>query len=153
RESSAAPSSEAPSASPSDSPSPSAQRQTVSVSVSGANTNYNGACPPSDSDAPAFTATITVGRLPATVSYRWVTKDGELSGQTWKTLEFASGGGTSKQDKVIVSTYAESGTYRNSIGVEVQDPVGATSNFVPFAVTCETEAPSDGTSPSSSPSE
>ncbi|MFG2575516.1 protein kinase [Streptomyces sp. NPDC048481] len=142
-----------PSPSPSGSPSSAAPEQTVSVAVAGSHTDYTGVCPPQDSDAPSFTATITVGRLPATVSYRWVTKDGELSGQTWKTLDFPSGGGKSKQDKVIVSTYAESGTYRNSIAVEVRDPVKATSQPVPFSVTCETETPSGGASPSSSPSE
>ncbi|QJT00727.1 serine/threonine protein kinase [Streptomyces asoensis] len=142
-----------PSPSPSESESSEAPAQTVSVTVAGAHTDYSGSCPPPDADAPAFTATITVGQLPATVSYRWVSKDGELSGQTWKTLDFSSGGGKSKQDKVILSTYAESGTYENSIAVEVRDPVQKTSNSVPFSVTCETETPTDGASPSPSASE
>ena len=148
-------SSEAPStsASPSHSASSAAPAQTVAVTVTGARTDYTGTCPPPNGSAPAFTATITVGRLPATVSYRWVSKDGELSGQTWKTLNFREGGGKSKQDTVVVSTYAESGTYRNSIGVEVSDPVKTTSDYVPFSVTCETEAPPTGTSPSPSSSE
>ncbi|MFD9317560.1 serine/threonine-protein kinase [Streptomyces sp. NPDC060053] len=142
-----------PSPSPSESESSEAPAQTVSVTVAGAHTDYSGSCPPPDGDAPAFTATITVGRLPATVSYRWVSKDGELSGQTWKTLDFPSGGGKSQQDKVIVSTYAESGTYQNSISVEIREPVKTTSNSVPFSVTCETETPTDGASPSPSASE
>jgi hypothetical protein len=145
--------SESPSPSPSESASSEAPAQTVAVTVSGAHTEYSGSCPPAEADAPAFTATITVGQLPATVSYRWVTKDGELSGQTWKTLEFPSGGGKSKQDKVIVSTYAQSGTYENAIGVEVREPVKATSDSVPFSVTCEEETPSAGASSSPSPSE
>jgi eukaryotic-like serine/threonine-protein kinase len=145
---------ESPGPSPSPSASSEAPAQTVSVTVTGAHTEYSGACPPKDADAPAFTATITVGQLPATVSYRWVSKDGELSGQTWKTLEFPSGGGKSKQDKVILSTYAESGTYENAIAVEVRDPVKKTSGSVPFSVTCETaESPSGEESPSPSPSE
>ncbi|MGW1274100.1 serine/threonine protein kinase, partial [Streptomyces sp. NPDC002491] len=145
---------ESPSPSPSPSASSEAPEQTVSVTVTGAHTEYSGACPPSDSEAPAFTATITVGQLPATVSYRWVSKDGELSGQTWKTLEFPSDGGKSKQDKVILSTYAETGTYENAIAVEVRDPVKKTSGSVPFSVTCETqESPSGEASPSPSPSE
>lgn len=78
---------------------------------------------------------------------------GELSGQTWKTLDFPSGGGKSKQDKVILSTYAESGTYRNSIAVEVRDPVTKRSDSVPFSVTCETETPTGRASPSPSSSE
>ncbi|MFF6805136.1 protein kinase [Streptomyces sp. NPDC012616] len=145
---------ESPSPSPSPSASSEAPKQTVSVTVTGAHTEYSGACPPKDADAPAFTATITVGQLPETVSYRWVSKDGELSGQTWKTLEFPSDGGKSKQDKVILSTYAESGTYENAIAVEVRDPVKTTSGSVPFSVTCETaESPSGEASPSPSPSE
>ncbi|WP_189717436.1 serine/threonine-protein kinase [Streptomyces phaeofaciens] len=147
------PASASPSASPSPSASTSAPRQTVAVTVSGSNTDYRGSCPPPDASAPAFTATITVNVLPAQVSYRWVSRDGELSGQTWKTLDFPSGGGKSKQDKVIVSTYAESGTYQNAIGVEVRDPVKVTSQYVPFSVTCETATPTGGTSPSPSPSE
>lgn len=156
---SSTPSPDRSSGTPSASPSPShsassaAPRQTVSVSVTGANTDYRGSCPPPNDSAPAFTATITVGRLPATVTYRWVAKDGELSGQTWKTLDFPSGGGKSKQDKVVLSTYAQSGTYENAIGVEVSDPVKTTSAYVPFSVTCETETPSGGASPSSSPTE
>ncbi len=54
---------------------------------------------------------------------------------------------------MIVSTYAESGTYQNAIGVEVRDPVKVTSQYVPFSVTCETATPTGGTSPSPSPSE
>ncbi|KUO11196.1 serine/threonine-protein kinase [Streptomyces sp. DSM 15324] len=150
-------SSEASSDAPSPSPSASsaAPQQTVAVSVTGANTDYRGSCPPPNGSAPAFTATITVGRLPATVTYRWVAKDGDLSGQTWKTLDFPSGGGKSKQDKVVLSTFAESGTYENAIRVEVSDPVKQTSAYVPFSVTCETETPTDGASPSpsASPSE
>lgn len=153
REESEGPTAEPSKASPSASASSEAPRQTVTVHVVGSHTDYSGTCPPPDSAAPAFTATITVGTLPAQVSYRWVSREGELSGQTWKTLDFPSGGGKSKQDRVIVSTYAEDGTYSNAIGVEVRDPVKATSQYVPFSVTCATEAPTDGASASPSPSE
>ncbi|MEU2286367.1 serine/threonine-protein kinase [Streptomyces sp. NPDC013178] len=154
-EASATQSSEEPSPSPSASESATSEAppQSVAVAVTGAHTDYAGACPPSNEGAPAFTATITVGRLPAQVSYRWVTKDGELADSGWKTLDFPAGGGKSQQDKVIVTTYAQSGTYRNSIGVEVREPRRTTSNSVPFSVTCETEAPSGEASPSVSPSE
>jgi hypothetical protein len=158
-EESATGSGEEPSRSPSPSPSVSesatseAPPQSVAVTVTGAHTDYSGACPPPDEGAPAFTATITVGRLPAQVSYRWVSQDGELADSGWKTLDFPADGGKSKQDKVIVTTYADSGTYQNSIGVEVREPQRTTSNSVPFSVTCETEAPSGEASPSVSPSE
>ncbi|MFD7134466.1 serine/threonine-protein kinase [Streptomyces sp. NPDC059894] len=126
--------------------------QSVAVGVTGAHTEYSGACPPRDEGAPAFTATITVGRLPARVSYRWVAEEGELADSGWRTLDFPAGGGTSRQDRVTVTTYAESGTYRNAIGVEVREPLRTASNSVPFSVTCETEAPSGEASPSASPS-
>ncbi|MFI6036462.1 serine/threonine-protein kinase [Streptomyces sp. NPDC051315] len=144
-----------PSASPSESESASSEApaQSVAVTVTGTHTDYSGACPPPGEEAPAFTATITVGRLPAQVSYRWVSEEGELADSGWKTLDFPADGGRSRQDRVSVTTYAESGTYRNAIGVEVREPQRTTSNAVPFSVTCETEAPSDGASPSASPSE
>ncbi|GGX26610.1 protein kinase [Streptomyces malachitofuscus] len=124
--------------------------QTVSVTVTGARTEYSGGCPPPGEQAPAFTATFTVGRLPAEVSYRWVAEDGSVADPGWRTLSFAEGGGRSKQDTVTVTTYSESGTFRSRIGVEVREPVHTTSETVPFSVTCETETPTGGASVSSS---
>ncbi|MET7681838.1 serine/threonine-protein kinase [Streptomyces sp. NPDC005423] len=149
------------SAEPSDSASPSASgsasasasAQSVHATVSGSGTDYSGACPPPDAQAPAFTATITVGRLPAEVSYRWVTKDGMLSDAGWKTLTFPSGGARSQQDKVRLTTYASGGKVESEISVEVRGPVRTTSNSVPFSVNCEAETPSDGASASPSPSQ
>ncbi|MCH0567100.1 protein kinase [Streptomyces sp. MUM 2J] len=128
--------------------------QSVRVTVVGAHTDRVGACPPPDAEAPAFTATFTVGRLPAEVDYRWVTRDGEVAGQGWKTLSFPEGGGRTRQDRVIVTTYAANGTYHNAIGVEVRSPVRTRSGLVPFSVTCVEETPTDGASspsPSTSP--
>ncbi|MFF4397884.1 serine/threonine-protein kinase [Streptomyces sp. NPDC001480] len=144
----------APPPSTSSGPASSAPAQSVHVSVSGAHTDYSGSCPPPSAQAPAFTATFTVGRLPAEVQYRWVAKNGSVSDAGWKTLSFPAGGGKSKQDKVVVTTYSESGTVENAIGVEVRGPVRTTSDQVPFSVTCATaETPSDGasSSPSASP--
>lgn len=120
--------------------------QTVEVDVVGSDTEYSGTCPPPQSEAPGFTATFTVGSVPTKVSYRWVTETGEAPEQGWRTLSFPSGGGKTKQNKVFVTTYDESGTIKNAIGVEVRDPVGVKSNTVPFTVTCETETPTDGAS-------
>ncbi|MDC0768855.1 serine/threonine-protein kinase [Streptomyces sp. HD] len=121
--------------------------QSVRVSLAGANTEYSGACPPSSGQAPAFTATFTVGRLPAQVSYRWVSKDGDVMDQGWKTLSFPEGGDRTRQDRVFLTTYDESGTFESEISVEVRDPVETKSNSVPFSVTCETETPTGGVSP------
>ncbi|MCD9877537.1 serine/threonine-protein kinase [Streptomyces guryensis] len=142
-------------ASPTPSPSGSASTaapQSVSVTLSGSNTDYSGACPPPRSDAPAFTATFTVGRLPAEVSYRWVSKDGQIMDPGWKTLSFPEGGTKTKQDRAFVTTYNNTGTFRNSISVEVRSPKQTTSNSVPFSVTCVAETPTGGASPSTSSS-
>ncbi|WP_042168695.1 serine/threonine-protein kinase [Streptomyces sp. NBRC 110035] len=123
-------------------------RQSVRVTVEGTHTEYSGACPPPREGTPSFTATFTVGRLPAEVSYRWVGEDESVADPGWRTLSFPEGGGRTKQDTVTVTTYLESGTFENSIGVEVREPVHTASDSVPFSVTCETEAPPDGASSS-----
>lgn len=121
--------------------------QSVKVSVTGANTEYSGACPPAAGQAPSFTATFTVGRVPATVDYRWVTKSGEPSDPGWKSLSFSSGGGKTKQVHHTETVGGEPGsTYQNEISVEVRSPVEASSNSVAYSVTCEEETPTGGTS-------
>ncbi|MDG9713729.1 serine/threonine-protein kinase [Streptomyces sp. DH10] len=124
--------------------------QSVRVALDGTRTDYAGPCPPPSVRAPRFTATFTVGRLPAEVSYRWVTRDGSVLDGGWKTLSFPEGDGRTKQDAVTVSTDAETGAFENEIGVEVREPVRTTSESVPFSITCETEAPTGGASPSPS---
>lgn len=49
-----------------------------------------------------------------------------------------------------MTTYSESGELHGRIGVEVREPVRATSETVPFSVVCETETPSGGASASAS---
>ncbi len=134
--------------------------QSVEVTVVGSRTHYSGACPPPHDRAPAFTATFTVGRLPAEVGYRWVTADGSVSDPGWRTLSFPSGGERSRQDGVVVTTHDDTGAFESAVRVEVRSPVRATSDAVAFSVTCgtgtETETgtgtPSGGASHSSSPS-
>ncbi|MFD7402971.1 serine/threonine-protein kinase [Streptomyces sp. NPDC059866] len=138
-----------PTPTPSSSPTTAPPPQSVTVTLAGARTEYSGTCPPANDQAPAFTATFTVGRLPAEVDYRWVTKDGEV--ESWKTLSFPEGGERTRQDQVIVTTYADSGTYQNEISVEVRDPVRTTSDAVAFSVTCVTETPTGGASASPTP--
>ncbi|MGC9437265.1 serine/threonine-protein kinase [Streptomyces sp. WG5] len=132
--------------------------QSVKVSVVGSHTDYAGACPPPHDRSPSFTAALTVGRLPARVGYRWVTNDGAVSDPGWRTLSFPAGGDRTRQDTVVVTTNAGSGTFRGTVRVEVREPVEATSNAVAFSVTCETETetetetPTGGASASPSPS-
>ena len=93
-----------------------------------------------------------MGRLPAEVSYRLVSRGGEVMDQGWKTLSFPQGGGRTKQDRAFVTTRNGSGTFENAISVEVRSPVRTTSNSVPFTVTCTTETPTGGASASASAS-
>ncbi|MFF4898792.1 serine/threonine-protein kinase [Streptomyces sp. NPDC001068] len=142
------------STSPSPSASSSAPAQSVKVDVAGSRTDYSGSCPPPNAQAPSFTATFTVGRVPAEVQYRWVLKKGSLDDQGWKTLSFPDGGGRTRQTRVTVTTWSDSGTLNDAIAVEVRSPVTGTSDPVPFSVTCTraTETPTDGASSSPSPS-
>ncbi|MEV0175948.1 serine/threonine-protein kinase [Streptomyces sp. NPDC050803] len=140
---------ESPTPTPSESRTTNPPPQSVQVSVTGSNTEYEGACPPPEGEAPLFTATFTVGRLPAEVSYRWVSKGEDVMDPEWRTLSFPEGGTRTKQDQAFVTTYNESGTFEDEITVEVRDPVETESNSVAFSVTCVTETPTDGASPSS----
>ncbi|MGW1540309.1 serine/threonine-protein kinase [Streptomyces sp. NPDC002309] len=140
--------SEATTPTPDESPSSTSPPQTVTVTVSGTRADYSGSCPPPADRAPVFTATFTVGRLPAEVSYRWVTRDGRVTDPGWRTLSFPQGGERTRQDRVVVTTYEESGTYENALGVEVREPVRVTSDVVAFSVTCVTETPTGGASSS-----
>ncbi|MFG3156582.1 serine/threonine-protein kinase [Streptomyces sp. NPDC048219] len=128
--------------------------QSVKVSLTGSRTHYSGSCPPPHDRAPVFTATFTVGRLPARVGYRWLTEDGKVSDPGWRTLSFPAGGGRSRQDTVVVTTNDDGGASESAVRVEVREPVEATSDAVTFSVTCATEGetPTDGASPSSSSS-
>ncbi|WP_046728967.1 serine/threonine-protein kinase [Streptomyces humi] len=143
------------SASPSASASSSSAAQSVRVAVAGSRTDYSGTCPPPTAQAPSFTATFTVGSVPAQVQYRWVLEKGSLDDQGWKTLSFPDGGGRTRQTRVTVTTWSDSGTLNDAISVEVRSPVRTTSDPVPFSVTCTkaTETPTDGASASPSPSD
>ncbi|WP_051095329.1 serine/threonine-protein kinase [Streptomyces sp. LaPpAH-108] len=128
-----------------------APTQSVRVTVVGEHTEYDDTCPPPDEDAPTFTATFTVGKLPAQVEYRWRLQHGSLPDDGWRTLSFPADGERTKRVRVTVTTWSDSGTIENAIGVEVRSPVKTESDQVPFSVTCRkttTETPTDGASAS-----
>ncbi|APY89091.1 protein kinase [Streptomyces alfalfae] len=123
--------------------------QSVKVRVEGSRTRYKGACPPAAGRAPSFTATFTVGRVPADVRYRWVTRSGESSDPGWKTLPFSSGGTKTRQVAHTETGYSTgSETWTDAVHVQVRGPVSATSNSVEYSVACEQgqETPTDGAS-------
>ncbi|MFC9249683.1 protein kinase [Streptomyces sp. NPDC057136] len=126
------------------------QPQSVTVYLTAVRGSYEGRCPPPQDLAPAVTATITVGRTPVTVEYRWALKEGTGSDPGWKSLDFAAGDREAKQVSHTELTYQQDGspdgTYRGTIVLEVRAPVAVTSNGVGFSVTCERETPTDGAS-------
>ncbi|MGD6746438.1 serine/threonine-protein kinase [Streptomyces sp. BH106] len=119
--------------------------QSVRVNVRAVRGSYSGPCPPPAAAAPAFTATITVGRAPASVQYRWVVRGGEASDPGWKTLNVPKGATNKSRTVTTTQThYEEGGTLRGQIGVEVRSPVAVTSNYVSYAITCKVVTPTSG---------
>ncbi|WP_249402154.1 serine/threonine-protein kinase [Streptomyces sp. YIM 121038] len=121
--------------------------QSARVSLTGSGTAYTGTCPPTQ--AASFTATFTVGRVPVTVEYRWVTAEGESGDPGWKSLSFPAGSGKVKQVNHTEQPGTTSGTYHNELSVEVRSPVTTASNAVAYSVTCEEEPTTGGGSSSS----
>ncbi|MFJ2008504.1 protein kinase domain-containing protein [Streptomyces chartreusis] len=110
--------------------------QPVSVIVTGRATTYDGGCPPGDGQAPWFTATFTTDRAPVQFSYRWVSENGLVVDRQWRTLSFREGDSPSKKETVRLSTYAQEGTLRSAMAVEIKSPFDAKSNAVAFSITC-----------------
>ncbi|MGW0791711.1 protein kinase domain-containing protein [Streptomyces sp. NPDC002911] len=109
----------------------------VRMNVTGARTTYAGQCPPSSGEAPTFTATFSVDRLPAQFSYRWMSKDGAVTDEEWRTLSFPNGGSLTKRVNISLTTWAGSGAFESEIGVELNAPLKGKSNTVPLSLTCE----------------
>lgn len=111
-------------------------KQPVSITVTADTTEYAGSCPPSDSQAPRFTANFTVSELPIQFSYRWVSANGSVIDRRWRTLEFREDGPRSREETVSLSAYAGAGTLRSELAVEIRSPFDKVSNSVPFSITC-----------------
>ncbi|MFE2548152.1 protein kinase [Streptomyces sp. NPDC059355] len=105
------------------------------MSVVGANTTYTGRCPSPESKAPAFTATFTASE-PTLISYRWVSGDGSVVDPHWRTMKIGDRATPTGQDTVHLTAYARAGTLTTGMAVELQSPTHATSNPVPFSITC-----------------
>ncbi|GGS86236.1 serine/threonine-protein kinase [Streptomyces chromofuscus] len=110
--------------------------QPVSVAVTGKATTFDGSCPGGDGQAPWFTATFTTDRAPVQFSYRWVSDNGAVVDREWRTLSFREGDPTSKTETVRLSTWAQEGTLKSAMAVEIKSPFGTKSNSVPFSITC-----------------
>ncbi|MFF7182296.1 protein kinase [Streptomyces sp. NPDC008121] len=118
--------------------------QTVLVYVTAVRGSYTGPCPPPAAEAPSFTATVAVGRTPASVEYRWATESGESSTGAWRRLEFAAGGPPQRRVGHTEPAHRADGARRDRIRVEVRAPVEVRSNWVRTSVTCEEATPSGG---------
>ncbi|RFU87321.1 serine/threonine protein kinase [Streptomyces triticagri] len=118
--------------------------QSVRAHVMAVRKDYTGTCPPPEAEAPSFRATLTVGRTPAEVEYRWVTGNGEPSDPDWKTLRFTADGGKVKEVAHTETGHDPDGAVRNRIGVEVRRPVAVRSETIAYSLTCEQEPPTGG---------
>ncbi|MFJ7078992.1 serine/threonine-protein kinase [Streptomyces sp. NPDC098781] len=116
------------------------------VTVTSAQPTYVGRCPAPSAQAPTITATFSVDRLPAHVTYRWVSEDGSVTDPRWRTLVFPSGQGHGRQDTVRLTTWAKAGKLETRIGVELKPPLQGKSNVVPVTLMCDSD-PTRGTSP------
>ncbi|MFJ8003924.1 serine/threonine-protein kinase [Streptomyces fagopyri] len=117
---------------------------TVKVTVTGTYGYFKGSCPPGSVKSPTVTATFTVNRTPAQVSYRWVTERGSVTDTRWQTLTFADSDLTTRSRTVDFSTYYGDDSVRTLIGVEVREPTVTRSNKVPLIIECEDPGKSEG---------
>ncbi|MEU7039960.1 serine/threonine-protein kinase [Streptomyces varsoviensis] len=124
-----------------------AKAGSVAVSVTAARDQYTGACPPPAAEAPYFVATLTVGSVPARVSYHWITGSGKVTDGGWKSVRID--GAKSRTVAHAELNYHAGATDDDWIAVEVRDPARVTSRRVPFSVSCE-QAPTGGASSAAS---
>ncbi|GAA4926013.1 serine/threonine-protein kinase [Streptomyces coeruleoprunus] len=123
--------------------------QWVRVHVSAVRDRYRGVCPVRAEHAPSFVAAIVVGRVPASVEYRWATASGESSGGGWATVTLGAEQAGVRRVEVRHTelTYRKGGTHEDRVQLEVRGPVHVHSAWVPFTVTCEEEPSPGGSSP------
>nr|WP_264296677.1 serine/threonine-protein kinase [Streptomyces sp. C8S0] len=126
--------------------SPDPEPPSVDVAVRTVRDAYHGQCPPHEDEAPHFTATVTVGRGPASVAYRWATESGE-GGAHWRTLDADSAQGEPARAQITHTerAYREGGTHRDRIRLEVRSPAQAHSAWAWFTVTCRAGSTAAGT--------
>ncbi|MBB5120695.1 protein kinase [Streptomyces eurocidicus] len=120
----------------------------VRVALEAVRDRYTGPCPPPEASAPAFSATVTAGRVPVEVTYRWVTGSGKVTDGDWRTERFTEQRTTVRHTE---SGRRASDPGKDWIAVEIRSPQRLTSSPVSFTVDCG-KAPTDAASPPASPS-
>ncbi|GAA2080573.1 serine/threonine-protein kinase [Streptomyces albiaxialis] len=111
--------------------------QKVTVTLHAVRDSYEGACPPPQAEAPYFTGSITVTKLPTKVEYRWYTGSGKSSDPGWKTLTYPAGGAKQRTVNHTETAYEPGGARSDWISLEVRAPQQAESGHVKFTITCE----------------
>ncbi|GHG67140.1 serine/threonine-protein kinase [Streptomyces griseocarneus] len=135
---------------PASGPGAGAGTSAVNAVVTALRDSYSGSCPPPRSSAPSFQAGIAVDRVPVDVVYRWVTGSGRVSDGGWKTLRFGAGAGLTQLVEHVETGHRTGDPAKDWIAVEVRSPRKATSERVPFTVSCA-PAPTGGASSSATP--
>ncbi|MFJ7156858.1 serine/threonine-protein kinase [Streptomyces sp. NPDC101118] len=126
--------------------------QGVRVSVHAVRAHYAGPCPPPSGAGPEFTGTVEVVRLPARVEYRWVTRSSAHAPGGWQAEVYGVDGGRSRTFAYAVSGLRPGDVVEDAVRLEVRLPVRGESAWVAYTVTCDTETPTGGVSPTYGPS-
>ncbi|WKV74850.1 serine/threonine protein kinase [Streptomyces sp. PCS3-D2] len=145
----------APASAPASSPAPASPSADghVSVYVDAVRTAYTGNCPPPPGQAPAFSATVEVERVPVVLEYRWATRSGRSSGPGWQSVTYEAAGPKSRRLEHTEFTHLPDGVFEDAVRLEVRGPAEVATSWVATSVTCEKATPSGGaSSPGASPS-
>ncbi len=121
--------------------------------VDAVRTTYAGHCPPPAGDAPAFSATVEVDRIPVVLEYRWATRSGRTSGPGWQSVTYEAAGPKSRRLEHTEHTHVPGEVFEDAVRLEVRGPAEVATEWVATSVTCERATPSGGvSSPGASPS-
>ncbi|MGW2670268.1 protein kinase domain-containing protein [Streptomyces sp. NPDC001272] len=136
---------------PSSPPASTGPAQSVTLYAHPLRAAYAGSCPPPETGAPAFTATIEVALTPAVVEYRWARLDGSTSGEPWQSITYEAGGARTRQINHTEPVGTAGGTVQDAVRLEVRAPQLKTSSWMEFSVACAEETPTGGASSPGSP--
>ncbi|MEU6313546.1 serine/threonine-protein kinase [Streptomyces sp. NPDC047014] len=131
---------------------PAGEGQYLSVHVVAVRSAYRGSCPPPAGQAPAFTATVGVERLPVVLEYRWATRSGRTSGPGWQSVTYAADGPRSRELEHTELTHVPGAVFDDAVRLELRGPAELATEWVGTSMTCVEETPTGGaSSPGTSP--
>ncbi|MFE7093819.1 serine/threonine-protein kinase, partial [Streptomyces erythrochromogenes] len=94
----------------------------VSVYVDAVRTRFAGSCPPPAGEAPAFSATVEVDRVPVVLEYRWATRSGRTSGPGWQSVTYEAAGPKSRRLEHTELTHVPGEAFEDAVRLEVRGP-------------------------------